>query len=141
MADTVVSGEIETLTRECEFRAVGSCLSTGPSGSIFGDLEAIIGGREFDYIFHSTRCTSVRALRGAGTIREVRLVYRSVTVHNLTSHFTTTGATIVVVARRSSTGRRTATITIFRPGRVTLQASGFLEDGAVSVFRQVTCSR
>ncbi|MGE5397666.1 MAG: hypothetical protein ACM3MK_09075 [Chitinophagales bacterium] len=139
MADTVVSGEIETLTRDCEFRATGSCIP-GPSGSITGELEAIINGREFEYTFHSTRCTSVTATRGAGTIRFVRLVYRNATVHNLTSHFTTTGATIVVVARRSSTGRRTATVTIFRPGRVTLQASGFLEDGQVSVFRQVACS-
>ncbi|MGE5416657.1 MAG: hypothetical protein ACM3UZ_07830 [Acidobacteriota bacterium] len=140
MADTVVGGEIETLTRDCEFRATGSCVP-GPSGSIVGELEAIIGGREFDYVFHSSRCTSVTASRGAGTIRYVRLVYRSATVHNLTSNFTTTGATIVVVARRSSTGRRTATITIYRPGRVTLQASGFLEEGQVSVYRQVTCSQ
>lgn len=138
MADTVVGGEIETFTRDCEFRATGSCVP-GPLGSIGGELEAIISGREFDYVFHSSRCTSVTAIRGAGTIRYVRLVYRGATVHNLTSNFTTTGATIVVVARRSSTGRRTATITIYRPGRVTLQASGFLEEGQVSVYRQVTC--
>lgn len=139
MSDVVVSGEIEGIN-ETEFRAVASCLSTGPSGSIVGEFEALISGREFDYVFRSSRPTSITATRGAGTIRYVRIVFRNATVVNLTSHFTTTGATIVLVARRSSTGRRTATLTILRPGRVTLQASGFLEDGAVSVFRQVTCS-
>lgn len=140
MADAIVSGEIETLTRNAEFRASVTCLRTGPSGSIVGELEAVINGREFDYVFRSSRPTRIVTSR-LGITRRVSLVFHNVTVTNLTSRFTTTNATITLVARRSSTGRRTATLTIVRPGRVTLRASGLLEDGRISVFRVVSCSR
>jgi hypothetical protein len=139
MADAIVSGEIEG-RNETEFRAVVSCLSSGPSGSIRGEFEVLINGREFDYTFRSSRPTLITTRR-SGITRFVHVHFRNATVINHTSHFTTTGATIILTARRSSTGRRSATLTIIRPGRVTLRASGFLEDGRVSVFRRVSCSR
>jgi hypothetical protein len=136
MADVIVSGEIEG-RNEAEFRAVVSC--PGPTGSIRGEMEVVINGREFEYTFHSTRPTRLIARR-SGITRFIFIAFRRVTVHNLTSHFTTTGATLTLTARRSSTGRRTATLTIRRPGRITLRASGFLEEGRTSVFRAVNCT-
>lgn len=139
MADAIVSGNIEG-RNEAEFRAVVSCLRSGPSGSIRGEFDALINRREFEYTFRSSRPTLIRTRR-SGITRFVRVRFRNATVINHTSNFTTTGATIILTARRSSTGRRSATLTIFRPGRVTLRASGFLDDGRVSVFRRVSCSR
>jgi hypothetical protein len=139
MADAIVRGNIEG-RNEAEFRAVVSCLRSGPSGSIRGEFDAIVNGREYEYTFRSSRPTLIRTRR-SGITRFVRVRFRNATVINHTSNFTTTGATIILTARRRSTGRRSATLTILRPGRVTLRASGFLDDGRVSVFRRVRCSR
>jgi hypothetical protein len=139
MADAIVSGDIEG-RNEAEFRAVVSCLSSGPSGSIRGELDALINGREFEYTFRSSRPTLITTRR-SGITRFVHVHFRNATVINHTSNFTTTGATIILTARRGSTGRRSATLTIFRPGKVTLRASGFLDEGRISVYRQVSCSR
>jgi hypothetical protein len=139
VADAIISGDIEGLN-EAEFRSSVSCLSTGPSGSIRGEFDLESGGRDIEYTFHSNRPTRI-ITRRSGIIRFVQVVFRNATVHNLTSNFTTTGATIILTARRSSTGRRTATLAIRRPGKVTLTASGFLEEGRISVFRRVSCTR
>lgn len=139
MADAIVSGEIEN-RNETQFRAVVSCLSTGPSGSIRGEFEAIIGGRKIEYTFRSRRPTRIIARR-SGITRFVYVIFRNATVVNRTSNFTTFGASIILTARRSRTGRRTATLSIYRPGRAPLRASGFLQDGRISVFRRVSCSR
>ncbi|MGI5921639.1 MAG: hypothetical protein ACOX6I_07870 [Syntrophomonadaceae bacterium] len=139
MADAIVRGEISN-RNDTEFRAEVTCLRSGPSGFIRGEFDALINGRDFDYSFSSNRPTSI-VTRRSGRTRFVQVVFRNARVRNHTSNFTTTGATITLTARRSSTGRRTATLTIRRPGRVTLRASGFLEDGRVAVFRRVSCRR
>lgn len=137
MADAIVSGDIEGRS-EADFRAEVSCLRTGPSGSIRGELDAVINGREYEYTFRSSRPTRIIARR-SGITRFVYVVFRNATVTNHTSNFTTTGATITLTARRDGTGRRTATLVVSRPGRSTLRASGYLEDGRISVFRATSC--
>ena len=139
MADAIVFGEIEN-RNEAEFRAEVTCRRFGPSGFIRGEFQAEISRREFEYAFRSIRPTRILADR-SGSTRFVRVVFRNARVTNLTTNVTTFGATIVLRASRNRIGRRRATLTIFRPGRATLRASGFLEDGAVSVFRQVFCRR
>ena len=139
MADAIASGEIDS-RNDAEFRAVLSCLSSGPSGSIRGEIEATIGGREFDYTFRSSRPIRIVARR-PGITRYNFATFRNATVTNQTRNLTTTGATIRLTARRNSNGRRSATLTILRPGRSTLRASGFLDDGRTSVSRPVSCSR
>ena len=139
MADAIVRGEIEGLN-DAEFRATVSCLRTGPFGSISGEIDVTIARREIEYSFRSSRPTRIIATR-SGISRYVYVVFRNAVVTNLRSHFATTGATIILSARRSSTGRYTATLTIRRPGRRTLSASGILEGGTISVFREVSCRR
>lgn len=139
MADAIVSGEIEGRNKT-EFRAVMSCLRSGPSGSIRGEFEAVINRREIEFSFRSSTATRIIARR-SGITRYVYVVFRNARVTNLNRRFTTYGATIILSARRSTTGRYTATLTIIRPGRVTLRASGFLEEGRISVYRQVSCRR
>jgi hypothetical protein len=137
MADAIVRGEIEN-RNDAQFRATVSCLRSGPSGSIRGELSAIMRGREFEYTFRSSWPTRIIARR-SGRTRFVFVIFRNATVINRTSNFTTSRATIILTARRSATGRNTATLSILRPGRATLRASGFLDDGRISVFRQVSC--
>jgi len=139
MADVIVRGDIDG-RNDAEFRAVVSCLSSGPSGSIRGQFDTVISGREIEYSFRSTRPTRLVASR-SGNTRSVTAVFRNATVTNRTSGGTTSGATITLTARRSSTGRRTATLTIRRPGRATLRASGVLDDGVITVNRGVSCRR
>jgi uncharacterized protein YndB with AHSA1/START domain len=139
MADAVVRGDIDG-RNDAQFRAQVSCLRTGPSGSIRGEIDAVVSGREIEYSFRSTRPTRVVASR-SGNARSVTAVFSNATVTNQSSRVTTTGATITLSARRSSTGRRTATLTIRRPGRATLRASGVLDDGVITVNRQVSCRR
>ncbi len=138
MADAIASGDIDA-RNDAEFRAFLSCLRSGPSGSIRGELEAIIDGRQYEYTFRSSRPTRIIARR-SGITRYIFAVFRNATVINHTSNYTTTGATIRMTARRSSTGRRSAALTIRRPGRVTLRASGYLDDGRTSVYRRVSCT-
>lgn len=137
LADVIVRGDIDG-RNDAQFRAVVSC--PGPSGSIRGEIEAVIDGREIEYSFRSTRPTRLVASR-SGNTRSVRAVFSNGTVTNQNSGVTTTGATITLTARRSSTGRRTATLTITRPGRATLRSSGILDDGVITVNRGVSCTR
>jgi len=139
MADAIVRGHIEN-RNEAEFRARVSCLSSGPSGSISGEFDLESGRRDNEYTFHSSSPTRI-ITRRSGITRFVYVVFRNATVHNRRSNFTTAGATIILRATRSSTGRRSATLTILRPGRTTLRASGFFEEGRISVFRRVSCTR
>jgi uncharacterized protein YndB with AHSA1/START domain len=137
MADVVVRGEIDN-RNDAEFRAVVSC--PGPSGSIRGEIDAVINGRRIEYSFRSTRPSRLVASR-SGNTRSVNATFRNARVTNRTSGGTTTGATITLSARRRSTGRRTATLTIRRPGRATLRASGVLDDSVITVNRRVSCRR
>lgn len=137
MADAIVRGEIGN-RNDAQFSATVSCLRSGPSGSIRGELSAIIRGREFEYTFRSSRPTRV-ITRRSGRTRYVYVIFRNATVINHTSNFTTSRATIILTARTNARGRSTATLSIYRTGRATLRASGPLEDGRISVFRQVSC--
>lgn len=137
MADVIVRGEIDA-RNDADFRAVVSC--PGPTGSIRGEIDAVINGRQIEYSFRSTRPSRLVASR-SGNTRTVNATFRNATVTNRSSGVTTTGATITLTARRSSTGRRTATLTIRRPGRATLRSSGVLDDGVVTVNRGVSCTR
>lgn len=138
MADAVAAGRIEG-ANEASFRADVSCINGDPSGFIRGRMNATINGSEYDYSFHSRRATRVIARRN-GITRYIYAIFRYATVRNLTLGFTTYGATIILTARRSSTGRRSAILSIYRPGRADLKASGFLDDGRTSVYRQVNCT-
>jgi hypothetical protein len=137
MADVIVRGDIDG-RNDAEFRAVVSC--PGPTGSIRGQIDAVISGREIEYSFRSTRPTRLVASR-SGNTRSVNAVFSNARVTNRRSGVTTTGATITLTARRSSTGRRTATLTIRRPGRATLRSSGTLDDSVITVNRRVSCRR
>jgi hypothetical protein len=137
MADVIVSGEIDG-RNDAEFRAVLSCLRSGPSGSIRGKLDATINRREEDYSFRSNNPTRIVARR-SGRTRYVYAVFRNATVINHTRNYTITGATIILTVRQTSTGRRTANLSISRSGRTTLRSSGRLEDSRISVSRPVSC--
>lgn len=139
MADAIVRGEIDR-RNNTEFRASVTCLRRGPSGSIRGEFEEVIGRREIDYVFSSNRPTRIVARR-SGLTRVVNLTFRNVRVTNRNTNVTTSGGTLTLVARQNRAGRRTATLTIRRPGRRTLSVSGVLEDGVVRVLRQVSCRR
>ena len=137
MADVIVRGDIDG-RNDAEFRAVVSC--PGPSGSIRGEIEAVINRREIEYSFRSTRPSRLVASR-SGNTRSINAVFRNARVTNRRSGVTTTGATITLSARRSPRRRRTAILTIRRPGRATLRASGILDDSVIIVNRRVSCRR
>ncbi|MDD2620463.1 MAG: hypothetical protein PHC92_07340 [Syntrophomonadaceae bacterium] len=138
MADAVAAGQIEG-ANEATFRADVTCVVGEPSGFIRGRMEATVNGRVYNYSFHSRSATRVIARR-SGIARYIYAIFRRATVHNLTLGFTTYGATIILTAQRNSTGYRSAILSIYRPGRVTLRASGHLDDGRTSVYRQVNCT-
>lgn len=135
----VVEGRIDVENAEALFRATADCLGGDPVGSIFGCFDAEINDRDFQYVFKADRPSRVNTI--TGTNRSVRVVYRNATVTNITSRFSVFNATITLVARRRSSGRIDATLTITRPGRVTLRASGRLERGVIIVTRSISCTR
>lgn len=139
MADAIVRGEIEN-RNDTQFRATVSCLRSGPSGSIRGEFNTEARGRDIEYTFRSNRPTRI-ITRRSGRTRYVYVIFRNATVINHTNNVTTSRATIILTARRNARGRSSATLSIYRPGRATLRASGFLDDGRVSVYRQVSCRR
>jgi|CZCB01.1.fsa_nt_gi hypothetical protein len=133
----VVEGRIDARDAEATFRATADCVNNEPTGSIFGCLEAEINDRDFRYVFKADRAS--RVVTTTGTTRSVTAVYRNATVTNITSRFSVFNATITLEARRSSSGVINATLTIRRPGRVTLRASGRLRNGVIIVNRAVSC--
>ena len=133
----VVEGRIDGRDSEALFRATADCSGNRPVGSIFGCLEAEINDRDFQYVFRADRPISV--VTTTGRTRSVTVVYRNATVTNITSRFSVFNATITLVARRRSSGRIDATLTIRRPGRVTLRVSGRLRNGVIIVNRAVSC--
>ena len=135
----VVQGRIDVENAEALFRATADCFDNEPSGSIFGCFEAEINDRDFQYVFRADRPS--RVVTTTGTTRSVTVVYRNATVTNITSIFSVFNATITLVARRRSSGAINATLTIRRPGRVTLRASGTLRRGVIIVNRAVSCRR
>jgi len=134
----VVEGRIDARNAETTFRATADCSNNEPTGSIFGCLEAEINDRDFRYVFKADRPS--RVVTTTGRTRSVTVVYRNATVTNITSRFSVFNATITLVARRSSSGVINATLTIRRPGRVTLRASGRLQNGVIIVNRAVSCN-
>ncbi len=139
MADAIVSGEIEN-RNATEFRADVSCLRNGTSGSIRGEFELETNGNDIKYRFRSSSPSRL-VTRRSGITRYVHVVFRNATVTNRSNNTSITGATITLTARRSTTGRRTATLVITRPGRSSLKASGHLDDGRVTVNRVTSCRR
>lgn len=137
MADAIVRGEINN-RNDAEFRASVQCSRrrpSRPSGSIRGEID-----NRISYAFNSNRPTRIRTRR-SGSTRYVSMNFSNARVRNRRTNATTTGATISLVARRRRNGRLTASLAIFRPRQATLRASGRLEDGRVTVSRQVSCRR
>jgi len=135
---SVVQGRIDVENAEALFRSTADCINREPVGSIFGCFDAEINDRDFQYVFRANRPS--RVVTSTGTNRRVTVVYPAATVTNITSRFTVFNATITLVSRRRSNGTIIATLTIRRPGRVTLRASGILRNGVIIVNRTVSCS-
>lgn len=136
----VVEGKLVNENIEALFRASVACAGIGPVGSIFGSVEAEIGGVDYEYIFRAGRPSRV-ITSIAGGQRTVFAVFPNAIVTNITSSFTVFNGTITLNAVRSSSGIITASLTILRPGRVTLRASSTLQHGVLLLTRSVSCSR
>jgi len=138
MADAIVRGKINNFNK-ADFNTSLTCRNSVPYGSITGEIETGgLGGRFTRFSFRSSSPSRIIA-RKAGITRYVYAVFGRVALINRRTGFTINNARIVLTARKNVNGRRSATLTIYRPGQNTLRVSGFLENGRVFVGRNVSC--
>jgi hypothetical protein len=137
MADAIVRGVIQG-NNQAQFQTTLSCSNSAPYGSISGEFEVNQNGRGNTFIFRSNSPSRI-ITRRAGITRYVYAAFGNVTLINRRTGVVINNARIVLTARKNANGRRSATLTIYRPGRMTLTASGFLANGRVFVGRNVSC--